>query len=624
VNHFTPGSTIFVSIPNNGREVSQQSSDPGNLQMVDHALQNINDETKWQVLIFESDKTDENIENNPVLHQSYIIFLWSQREGDINDILKQHVELMKNSPSWNPRGKFLVVVIGQNGSPRILASNICSVLWSAGKIVNAMLLIPNTNLVPPLVRTPEERAPIQTLDLYTWFPYKPGKCDEATDVTLVDQWIVEHRGGFRSNAVLFPAKIPVNFFGCPIRVSTLGVPPFVTLTDTYKREDGKTAYKVRGFLVEFILVSIQQMNLTPVFLSTEASFSVDVYTREITNVMDGVADISVGVIAIAPFMAFPGLGHTIPYSFSEIKVFIPCPARVHTIHNIMSMFTWTVWLVLAIVLTISGVVFWCSRNTPSTQPPYTNTSLSLALYNAWAILMGVSVSKMPKSWNERLFLLSYVLYCFAIITVFQAFFVSYLVEPGYEKRINTFDDVIHSGLLYGFNYASEFIAMTMDFTKQNNFTEDRRVDCVHLQQCMERMMIRRDIATVNGPMYANYIANTLGAQDASHVVCSVEENVFYVNIAALISKGSPFLDGLNSFLRRCLEGGLVDRYWAEINLSARLRSKHKALEESSDFYFVFSVSHLRTAFALLVLGCALSLLVFTCEIICKLPCTCRR
>jgi hypothetical protein len=587
--------------------------------MVEHTLQKINDKTNWPVLLFESDKTDEKIENNPVLHQSYIIFLWSQRDENVSDILKNHVESMKNSPSWNPRGKFLVVVTGENGLPMIVASNICTMLWKAGKIVNAVVLIPNMNAVA----TSDRSATIQTLDLFTWFPHKRGNCDEVKDVILMDQWILENNGTLSLNKVLFPAKIPTNFFGCLIRISTVGVPPFVILTDMYTQKDGTSAYKVQGLLVEFILISIQKMNLTPVFLPTETSLSIDVYTREITNVMEGVADISVGVIPIAPFMALPGLGHTIPYSFTEIKAFVPCPARVHTMDNIKSMFAWSVWLILVLVLALTGVVFWCSKNIPNTHPPHTNTTLSLSLYNAWAILMGVSVSKTPRSWNQRIFFLFYVFYCFAIVTVFQAFFVSYLVEPGYQKRINTFDEIIDSGLLYGFNYASELAVATIDFTKQNNFTHARRVDCVHLEQCMKRMMIRRDIATVNGPMYANYIANTLGAGDTSTVVCSVEENILYISIAALISKGSPFLDGLNLFLRRCLEGGLVERYWAEINLNARLQPKDRILEESSVLYFAFSVSHLRTAFAILVLGYALSFLVFTCEIIHKLPCRWR-
>jgi hypothetical protein len=208
-----------------------------------------------------------------------------------------------------------------------------------------------------------------------------------------------------------------------------------------------------------------------------------------------------------------------------------------------------------------------------------------------------------------------VFYCFAVTTVFQAFFISYLVEPGYEKRINTFDEITDSGLLYGFNHASELAVATMDFTKQNNFTHERRVDCVHLEQCMKRMMISRDITTVNGPVYANYIASALGAGDTSHVMCSVEENIFYISIAALILNGSPLLDGLNSFLRRCSEGGLVDRYWAEINLNARLQPKDKILDEASVLYFVFSISHLRIAFGIYVLGCALNFLVFICEII---------
>jgi hypothetical protein len=269
--------------------------------MVEHALQKINDETHWPVLLFESDKTDEKLENNPVLHQSYIIFLWSQREDNMNDILKNHVESMKNIPSWNPRGKFLVVVNGENGSPMIMASNICRVLWKAGKILNVVVVLPDANSVPSMIPTSDRSATIQTLDLNTWFPYKQGNCDEVRDVILMDQWLLENNGRLSFNKVLFPAKIPTDFLGCSIRVSTVGVPPFVIVTDKYTQKDGTSAYKVRGLLVEFILISIQRMNLTPVFLPTEASLSVDEYTREITNVMEGLPDISVGVIPIAPF-----------------------------------------------------------------------------------------------------------------------------------------------------------------------------------------------------------------------------------------------------------------------------------------------------------------------------------
>jgi hypothetical protein len=56
--------------------------------------------------------------------------------------------------------------------------------------------------------------------------------------------------------------------------------------------------------------------------------------------------------------------------------------------------------------------------------------------------MGVSVPKLPETWKEKMFFLLYVLYCFAVVTVFQAFFVSDLVEPGQPKQIKTFDELL--------------------------------------------------------------------------------------------------------------------------------------------------------------------------------------
>jgi hypothetical protein len=44
-------------------------------------------------------------------------------------------------------------------------------------------------------------------------------------------------------------------------------------------------------------------------------------------------------------------------------------------------------------------------------------------------------------------------------TVFQAFFTSYLVEPGYDKKFETFDDLLHSHLAYGYSEATETIMM---------------------------------------------------------------------------------------------------------------------------------------------------------------------
>jgi hypothetical protein len=63
-----------------------------------------------------------------------------------------------------------------------------------------------------------------TLDMYTGFPYKRGRCGDVTDVILLDQWRLPN-GTFIHNANLFPLKTIDKFQGCQIRAATLEIPP---------------------------------------------------------------------------------------------------------------------------------------------------------------------------------------------------------------------------------------------------------------------------------------------------------------------------------------------------------------------------------------------------------------
>ena len=68
-------------------------------------------------------------------------------------------------------------------------------------------------------------------------------------------------------------------------------------------------------------------------------------------------------------------------------------------------------------------------------------TLSYCFYDAWAVAMGVSATNTPNTWNFKFLFLLYVWYCFSMSTVFQALFTSYLVEPGFVKKFETFDDL---------------------------------------------------------------------------------------------------------------------------------------------------------------------------------------
>ena len=79
-----------------------------------------------------------------------------------------------------------------------------------------------------------------------------------------------------------------------------------------------------------------------------------------------------------------------------------------------------------------------------------------------------------------------------------------------------------------------------------------------------------------------------------------------------LNKGSYLLTKLNSHLRRCIEGGLLETYWS--NLIHNLSLKTDMISEPSDFV-VFGLNHLGPLFILLIFGYCLSAIIFLGELI---------
>jgi hypothetical protein len=97
--------------------------------------------------------------------------------------------------------------------------------------------------------------------------------------------------------------------------------------------------------------------------------------------------------------------------------------------------------------------------------------------------MGVSATNTPNTWKFRLLFLVYVCYCFAISTVFQAFFTSYLIEPGYGNKFDTFEDLLHSRVAYGYNDILEGALTSTSYKEFNSFHYSRRQDCNDIVEC---------------------------------------------------------------------------------------------------------------------------------------------
>jgi hypothetical protein len=229
----------------------------------------------------------------------------------------------------------------------------------------------------------------------------------------------------------------------------------------------------------------------------------------------------------------------------------------------------------------------------------------------------VSVPQQPTNPSLRVLFFLYVCFCFAVSTVFQAFFVSYLVEPKYGKKLENFEDLLNSDVVYGYFPALNFAQYALSYPEFEKFEEQKepQEDCSDSWKCVERMITKRDIASVIVPEFATYVAKELGTVDVGEIICSLDPDIMSSKLTILFKKGNPLLDRFNILMRRYLEAGLQERHWTELQHRADLIGADKLGDSAGDMYLVFSVSHLMPAFLALLVGTVLSSVVFIVELI---------
>jgi len=79
----------------------------------------------------------------------------------------------------------------------------------------------------------------------------------------------------------------------------------------------------------------------------------------------------------------------------------------------------------------------------------------------------------------------------------------------------------------------------------------------------------------------------MGIADSSKFLCTLKENLFTIGFIFVLNNGSPFLNRLNVLTRRSMEGGHLDRYWAQLLWVTSLRSKMRFDDGEKDLYFRF-------------------------------------
>jgi len=89
----------------------------------------------------------------------------------------------------------------------------------------------------------------------------------------------------------------------------------------------------------------------------------------------------------------------------------------------------------------------------------------------------------------------YACYCFVMSTVFQAFFTAHLVERGYGKKFETFNDLLRTRVAYGYNDAMESALSSTSYEEYQSFPYWRGQYCNNIVACKRRIANNAQLCT---------------------------------------------------------------------------------------------------------------------------------
>jgi hypothetical protein len=531
----------------------------------------------------------------------------------------EQINVLESTGSWNYRARFIVVTaIAATVPIQQLGSKIFEKMWKNYSVMHVLLLISVTNLkvndtiVSNL--TPHKNYSQVKLQLYTWFPYTSDTHCENPHVVLIDRWT--SKGEFVLNANLFPEKVPKTFHGCKSNVTTFIYPPAVMKT---------VDSKFTGIEINYLLITLKKLNLTPEYNEIPFKYKshYEQFSYAINELEPASLDVSIGILPVGGSNV--SAEATIPYFDFKVKWYVPCPNPASRWTCMFKIFSLHVWICFCFFLVVAVITMWLlaryAKNN-NVRESMNYMTVMYCAYNVWAMTTGISVHEKPISISLRIFFIVWVWHSLAMTTVFQTYFVGFLVNPGFEKSISTLNDIIESGIEYGFMGDMDRIQFSDSIY---DIIKKHLKQCPSLFKCLERVIRNKDFATVSDDFHAEYLSTRLLFYDIRTPVCSLPSDIMRYSVSTYMAKGNPLLHRFNEIIRYLLEAGLFGK-WKNDFISNTRSAGHPIENDDANFegitendfngdYVSYSLFHLQVIFYILLLGYTFSISVLVGEIL---------
>jgi hypothetical protein len=197
-----------------------------------------------------------------------------------------------------------------------------------------------------------------------------------------------------------------------------------------------------------------------------------------------------------------------------------------------------------------------------------------------------------------------------------------LVNPGFEKSITTLNDLLQSGMEYG--YPADIEDLKIEDSPYDIIKGNRKT-CKTVYKCLQRVIERKDFATIFDSFHAEYFRKNLLVHNIHLPICTLQEEIQTYKITMYMAKGNPLLHRFNQIIVRIFEAGLYGKWHNDFMSNSRLYD-HPIDDDDTNFsdfstnevntdYSTFSLIHLQVVFHTLLIGLICSIFVFLVEVL---------
>ena len=610
MQHFISGESLLISFPSNGYKFSSSTTD--HLKFVEVMLRGINEANLWpvEVLRLPTEKNETYLDQRRHFNV-YIIFTWPGERGSnvTFDLTLQLESVIEKGLLKNDDRIFIVVTDHVSASGETTLRTVQN-LWTKFNIFDVLILVPTSNS-----KENHQHRKMTSFNFYTWFPFHASSQREA----FLDQCITGTNNVWNIKKNLFPLKIPQKFQNYnQITVFTSEVKPSLILAKNYT-EGNRTVLEFRGPEIDLLSYITETLNLSFIYSNLRRDKREDSLTLR-TKLVHEKLCLLMGALILHETLASYG-DPTFPYFFTGFKWYVPCPKPIPRIEKISGIFCPSAWLSIFTSFITVSLVMWGYASFFKETESVVYQTLNSCLYNSWAVILAVSVCRKPITCEIKIVFLVWVCYSYIIGTIYQIFFTSFLVDPGFRKQIGSYNELVMSDMEYGYGSDSEknFFEHFSEFISPE--TLSRSKNCPDYTECFLRLMKDCKFATLQIEFFAEYF-KTVYLPRKEHLLCSLNDHFRIIYIVMYLPKGSHFLAPVNRVISHAVESGLLRKWIKNMKKVWKIRSGFKLNndifnEDKYDVaYFVFTLSHLQVAFILLAVGLAVSFTVLFVEILC--------